>query len=68
MDLLLAGLETGEIARLLRPERYQTVVNRAHRGRRKLLKELAKYGYRARHGVRGARRRGRRRTSHDSLK
>jgi len=45
MDLLLAGLPTGEIAEQLHPERYQNVVNRVHRGRRKLSKELARYGY-----------------------
>jgi hypothetical protein len=45
MELLLAGLEPGEIVRHLHPERYQNVINRLHRGRKKLAKELAKYGY-----------------------
>ncbi len=45
LDLFLAGLPTHEIAGLLYPERYQTVVNWLHRGRKKLARELAKYGY-----------------------
>ena len=45
MELLLAGLEPGEIVKRLHPERYQNVINRLHRGRKKLAKELAKYGY-----------------------
>jgi RNA polymerase sigma factor (sigma-70 family) len=45
MELLLAGLEPGEIVRRLYPERYQNVINRLHRGRKRLAKELAKYGY-----------------------
>lgn len=52
MNLLLAGLPAGEIADQLHPERYQTVINWLHRGRKKLAKELAKYGYRS---VRGRR-------------
>lgn len=50
MDLVLAGASTREIARLLHPERYQNIVNRAHRGRKKLFRELARYGYRATSG------------------
>ena len=45
VQLLLAGLPTGEIAARLHPESYQTVVNRLHRGRRKLVRELARFGY-----------------------
>ncbi len=45
MELLIAGFKTGEIVKRLQPERYQNVINRLHRGRRKLAKELAKYGY-----------------------
>jgi RNA polymerase sigma factor (sigma-70 family) len=45
MELLIAGLNTGEIARQLYPERYQNVINRLHRGRKKMAKELARYGY-----------------------
>jgi RNA polymerase sigma factor (sigma-70 family) len=45
MELLLAGLEAGEIAKQLSHESYQNVMNRLHRGRKKLARELAKYGY-----------------------
>ncbi len=45
IDLYLAGRQTCEIASLLYPERYQNIVNRLHRGRRKLAKELARQGY-----------------------
>jgi RNA polymerase sigma factor (sigma-70 family) len=45
MELLIAGLNTGEIVQQLYPERYQNVINRLYRGRKKMAKELAKYGY-----------------------
>jgi RNA polymerase sigma factor (sigma-70 family) len=45
MELLLEGLNSREIVRQLYPERYQNVINRLYRGRQKLAKELAKYGY-----------------------
>jgi RNA polymerase sigma factor (sigma-70 family) len=45
MELLVSGLPINEIAGALHPERYQNIVNRVHRGRKKLHKELAKYGY-----------------------
>ncbi len=45
LELCMAGLETHEIARRLQPESYQNVLNRLYRGRRRLAKELAKYGY-----------------------
>ncbi len=45
MELCLAGLPTYEIAALLLPERYQNVVNRIFRGRRKIARRLAEHGY-----------------------
>jgi RNA polymerase sigma factor (sigma-70 family) len=41
----LAGRPTSEIVSLLKPERYQNIVNRLHRGRKKLARELARHGY-----------------------
>jgi RNA polymerase sigma factor (sigma-70 family) len=60
LELLLDGCEPGEIVRKLHPERYQNVINRLHRGRKKLAKELAKYGYGpyAKNGVRKMKRSG----------
>ena len=43
--LYLMGMQTKEIAAILSPERYQNIVNRVHRGRKKLAKELARQGY-----------------------
>jgi RNA polymerase sigma factor (sigma-70 family) len=45
LELMVAGFNTGEIVRELHPERYQNVINRLYRGRKRLAKELAKYGY-----------------------
>ena len=45
IDLYLAGKQTGEIALLLHPERYQNIVNWLHRGRKKLARQLSRYGY-----------------------
>jgi len=45
IELLISGLNPGEIVRQLHPESYQNVINRIYRGRKKLAKELAKYGY-----------------------
>jgi RNA polymerase sigma factor (sigma-70 family) len=45
IELLISGLDSGEIVKQLHPEPYQNVINRIYRGRRKLAKELAKYGY-----------------------
>jgi RNA polymerase sigma factor (sigma-70 family) len=45
IDLYLAGKQTCEIVSLLHPERYQNVVNRLHRGRKKLARELVRCGY-----------------------
>ncbi len=50
LELHLAGLRTQEIASELRPERYQNVVNRLYRGRKRLARELRRYGYQARCG------------------
>ena len=46
MELLLLGLPTHEIAEELSPERYQNIANRLYRGRKKLARELARFGYR----------------------
>jgi RNA polymerase sigma factor (sigma-70 family) len=45
IDLYLGGRQTSEIVALLHPERYQNTVNRLHRGRKKLVRELARLGY-----------------------
>ncbi len=45
MELLVSGMESGEIVSKLQPERYQNVINRLYRGKKKLARELAKYGY-----------------------
>jgi RNA polymerase sigma factor (sigma-70 family) len=45
MELFIAGFDPREIVSRLSPERYQNVINRLHRGRKKLAQELAKYGY-----------------------
>lgn len=45
IDLYLAGKPAGEIASLLQPERYQNIINRLHRGRKKLARELSRHGY-----------------------
>jgi RNA polymerase sigma factor (sigma-70 family) len=45
MELLIAGFDAGEIANRLSPERYQNIMNRLHRGRKKMAQALAKYGY-----------------------
>jgi RNA polymerase sigma factor (sigma-70 family) len=50
MELLVAGFDTREIVQELHPERYQNVINRLYRGRKKLARELVKAGYR--HGRR----------------
>ncbi len=46
MELLLLGLRTHEIAEELSTERYQNIANRLYRGRKKLARELARFGYR----------------------
>ena len=45
LELLLAGMRANEIVELLSPERYQNAINWLHRGRKKLARELARYGY-----------------------
>jgi len=45
IELLIAGHDSGEIVKQLHPERYQNVINRIYRGRKKIAKELAKFGY-----------------------
>ena len=45
LELMLLGLPTREIVQELSPERYQNVANRLHRGRKRLARELARYGY-----------------------
>ncbi len=45
VELYLAGFPAQEIALQLHPERYQNVVNRIYRGRKKLARQLARYGY-----------------------
>ena len=42
---MIAGLNAREITEELHPVRYQNVINRLHRGRKKLAEALAKYGY-----------------------
>ena len=42
---MIAGLNAKEITEELHPVRYQNVINRLHRGRKKLAEALAKYGY-----------------------
>jgi RNA polymerase sigma factor (sigma-70 family) len=45
IELLLEGFDVAEIVRLLSPERYQNVINRLYRGRKKLAWELSRHGY-----------------------
>ncbi len=58
MELLIAGHDPAEIVEQLHPVRYQNVINRLYRARRKLAKELAKFGYgpNAKPGIRRLRR------------
>jgi len=45
MELLVSGLDAREIVSQMHPQRRQNVINRLHRGRKKLARELARYGY-----------------------
>jgi len=45
LNYFLSGIPTHEIVRHFHPERYQNVVNWLYRGRKKLARELARYGY-----------------------
>jgi RNA polymerase sigma factor (sigma-70 family) len=46
LELMLEGLNAREITKELHPVRYQNVINRIYRGRKKLAEALARYGYR----------------------
>jgi RNA polymerase sigma factor (sigma-70 family) len=62
MKMLIAGLKPGEIAEKMSPERYQTVINHLHRGRKKLAQELTRHGFGEMHEMkrgRGAKKRPR---------
>jgi DNA-directed RNA polymerase specialized sigma24 family protein len=45
LSLYLGGVPTSEIVDIFHTERYQNIVNWLHRGRKKLARELAKFGY-----------------------
>jgi len=45
LNLYLEGAPSGEIAGALRFQKYQNTINKIHRGRKKLARELVKYGY-----------------------
>ncbi len=45
VELYLAGHSAWEIAQQLYPERYQNILNRIYRGRKKLARQLARFGY-----------------------
>jgi RNA polymerase sigma factor (sigma-70 family) len=45
LELLLAGMRANEIVELLSPECYQNAINWLYRGKKKLARELARYGY-----------------------
>ncbi len=45
LELCMAGLVTHEIVQRLQPESYQNIINWLYRGRRRLARELVKYGY-----------------------
>ena len=45
MELLVSGLEAGEIADRLHHEPYQNVINRLYRGRKRLARELIRCGF-----------------------
>ena len=55
MELLVSGLNAGEIAERLHPESYQNVMNRLYRGRKKLARELIKCGFGPNSGNAGTR-------------
>ena len=55
IKMLVAGLKPGEIAAKMSPERYQTVINYLHRGRKKLAQELTQYGFDGMHKMRYSR-------------
>ncbi|MEJ2111797.1 MAG: sigma-70 family RNA polymerase sigma factor [Acidobacteriota bacterium] len=45
LELMVAGLNPGEIVDRMHPEPYQTVISRLYRGRKKLARELIKCGF-----------------------
>ncbi len=45
LEMLIAGLSAREITEQLRPVRYQNVINRLYRGKKKLAEALVRYGY-----------------------
>ena len=45
LELHLEGYATREIVRHLYPERYQNIANRLYRGKKRLARELRRYGY-----------------------
>jgi RNA polymerase sigma factor (sigma-70 family) len=45
LEYYFAGFKTGEIALRMQPERYQNVLNRLHRGKKRLAGKLRKLGY-----------------------
>lgn len=45
LELMMAGLNAREITEELYPVRYQNVINRIHRGRKKLAEALVRCGY-----------------------
>ena len=55
MKMLIAGLKPGEIAAKMSPERYQTVINHLHRGRKTLARELSRYGFNGMHEMKRGR-------------
>lgn len=54
IKLLIAGLSPKEIAKTMQPERYQTVINNLHRGRKKLAQELIQHGFSGMHTMKRA--------------
>ncbi|MCL2878027.1 MAG: RNA polymerase sigma factor [Acidobacteria bacterium] len=55
IKMLIAGLKPGEIAAKMSPERYQTVINHLHRGRKKLAQELTRHGFGGMHEMKRSR-------------
>lgn len=45
LEMLISGHTAREITEALHPVTYQNVINRLHRGRRKLVSVLSRYGY-----------------------
>ena len=45
LNMHLEGMPAGEIAEAFHSEKYQNIINKIHRGRYKLARELVKHGY-----------------------